>query len=116
MEPILVNLKKAISVLGFCLNHKETPLIAKILVLLLLAYIVSPVDLIPDFIPIFGLMDEMIIIPIGMYVIYRLIPEELIKQSEDTNKKIEKWLVVLGLFIVITIWVITIVCIWYLIK
>ncbi|WP_058479799.1 MULTISPECIES: YkvA family protein [Legionella] len=50
---------------------------AKCVVVITLAYALSPIDLIPDFIPVIGLLDDLIIIPFGIYLAIKLIPEEI---------------------------------------
>src|SRR5471030_139499 len=57
-------LKAETLVLWFCCKHPGTPLAAKILATLVVAYALSPIDLIPDFIPVIGYLDDVILIPI----------------------------------------------------
>ena len=85
---------------------KRTPWLVKAGLFLLIAYIISPIDLIPDFIPILGLLDEMILVPIFFSIFYVFIPEEV---KHDVNNK--KTRLVFnqsfrntGVIIVITIW------------
>ncbi|MAS81969.1 MAG: hypothetical protein CMF45_04710 [Legionellales bacterium] len=60
---------------------RHTLCYAKVILTLTLAYITSPIDLIPDFIPIIGLLDEIILIPIVYRYVTELIPEE-VKQNQ----------------------------------
>jgi uncharacterized membrane protein YkvA (DUF1232 family) len=72
--------------LWFCARHPETPRTAKVVALLLAAYAFSPIDLIPDFIPVLGFLDEMILLPVGIAFCLRLIPQSIIaecRQSAD---------------------------------
>ena len=55
----------------------RVPWHAKILALAVAAYALSPIDLIPDFIPIVGYLDELIILPLGIWLVVSLIPEEV---------------------------------------
>jgi uncharacterized membrane protein YkvA (DUF1232 family) len=55
----------------------ETPLAAKIVAMIVAAYAFSPIDLIPDFIPIIGLLDDAILVPLGIALAIRLIPADL---------------------------------------
>lgn len=59
-------LKGEIVALWFCTRHARTPFIAKALVVALVAYAFSPMDLIPDFIPVLGYVDELILLPVGI--------------------------------------------------
>lgn len=50
---------------------------AKILALAVAAYAVSPIDLIPDFIPVLGYLDDLILVPLGIFIVVRLIPKDV---------------------------------------
>lgn len=90
------------------MRDKRTPWYAKALVVLVLAYIISPIDIIPDFIPVIGLLDEIILVPIALAFIFKLIPDsvkqdEPLKQIDDASKK---KLIFLGVFLIVSVWVI----------
>lgn len=70
--------------LWFCRSHPRTPLAAKILAALVVAYAFSPIDLIPDFIPVLGYLDDLLIVPVGIYLALRLIPEDVVAQSRES--------------------------------
>jgi uncharacterized membrane protein YkvA (DUF1232 family) len=73
-------IKREISVLYFALRHTGTPWYAKAVGILTVGYALSPIDLIPDFIPVLGLLDDLIILP-GMIVLtLRLIPKQVIDE------------------------------------
>ena len=59
----------------------RTPLPVKILAGAVAAYALSPIDLIPDFIPIFGYLDDLIVVPIGLVIVLRLIPPEVLASA-----------------------------------
>jgi uncharacterized membrane protein YkvA (DUF1232 family) len=61
-------------------RHPATPWYAKLLVAGFVAYAFSPIDLIPDFIPILGYVDELIVIPLGVALALRLIPPEVMAE------------------------------------
>ena len=71
-------LKAELLVLWFCRSHPDTPLAAKLLVILVVAYAFSPIDLIPDFIPVLGYLDDVILVPLGIWLVFRLIPAHVI--------------------------------------
>ena len=58
-------LKAQLLTLWFCRSHPDTPLPAKIAAALVVAYAFSPIDLIPDFIPVIGYLDDLVIVPLG---------------------------------------------------
>jgi uncharacterized membrane protein YkvA (DUF1232 family) len=61
--------------LWFCCRHPGMPLLPKLLALLVVGYFLSPIDLIPDFIPVLGYLDELILLPVSIYLILKLVPE-----------------------------------------
>jgi uncharacterized membrane protein YkvA (DUF1232 family) len=64
--------------LWFCCRHPGTPLLPKFFALLVVGYFLSPIDLIPDFIPVLGYLDELILLPISIYFILKLIPHPIL--------------------------------------
>lgn len=68
-----------------CLAYMDprTPWYAKALFACLIAYALSPLDLIPDFIPILGQVDDVILIPLGMALAMRMIPQEVLMESRQ---------------------------------
>ncbi len=62
--------------LYYAARDPRTPLAAKIIAGLVVAYALSPIDLIPDFIPVLGLLDELILLPLGIALALRLIPAQ----------------------------------------
>ena len=58
-------------------KHPDTPLAPKLVAIAVLAYAVSPIDLIPDFIPVLGLLDDIVLLPIGVALAVRLTPAHL---------------------------------------
>lgn len=67
-------LKREAVTLWFCYRHPQTPLLAKLLAIGIVAYAFSPIDLIPDFIPVLGLLDEAILLPGAIWFTLKLIP------------------------------------------
>lgn len=82
-------LKADVLALWFCQKHPETPLGAKIMAILIVAYALSPIDLIPDFIPIIGYLDDLIIIPIGVFLTLKMLPAIVLNESRS---KADEWL------------------------
>jgi uncharacterized membrane protein YkvA (DUF1232 family) len=74
-------LKREVLVLYFAVRDPRTPLAAKIVAGLVVAYALSPIDLIPDFIPVLGYLDDLILVPLGIALCLRLIPEPILVES-----------------------------------
>ncbi|MCQ4866289.1 YkvA family protein [Pseudoflavonifractor phocaeensis] len=79
-------LKTDIPALYLCLKSKETPVFPKILAAITVAYALSPVDLIPDFIPVLGYLDDIFLLPALIALIIRLIPKETLWQFREEAK------------------------------
>jgi uncharacterized membrane protein YkvA (DUF1232 family) len=73
-------LKTDIPAVFLAMKHKNTPILAKILAAIAIGYVLSPIDLIPDFIPVIGLLDDLIIVPALIVIIIKLIPDEVFKE------------------------------------
>lgn len=71
-------LKAEAVTLWFCYRDPRTPLIAKILAIGVVAYAFSPIDLIPDFIPVLGLLDEAILLPLGIWLTLKFVPKPVL--------------------------------------
>lgn len=71
------SLKRETMALYYAARDPRTPLAAKVLAAMVAAYALSPIDLIPDFIPVLGLLDDMILLPLGIALVLRLIPAEV---------------------------------------
>ncbi len=79
-------LKRDILALWIAARSKETPLLAKLVASATAAYALSPIDLIPDFIPVLGYADDLLIVPFGIMLATRLIPEDMM---ENYRRKAE---------------------------
>ncbi len=74
-------LKTEIHALLIAYRDPRTPWLAKGLVLLVVAYALSPIDLIPDFIPLLGYLDDLILLPLGIALAIRLIPMDVLDEA-----------------------------------
>lgn len=74
-------MKLEVMALAVAAQDTRTPRRAKILLLFLLAYAASPIDLIPDFIPVLGLLDEVVLLPLGVWFVVRMIPPEVMEAA-----------------------------------
>jgi uncharacterized membrane protein YkvA (DUF1232 family) len=102
-------LKLKVLTLWFSYRHPNIPALPKLIALLLVAYAFSPIDLIPDFIPVIGYLDDLVILPIGVYFLTKLIPEPIWSESEQKarywiEEKKGKPKSYAGVVIVVVIW------------
>jgi uncharacterized membrane protein YkvA (DUF1232 family) len=102
------SLKKDVLILWFTAKNPKTPLAPKAICFFIVAYALSPIDLIPDFIPVLGYIDDLILLPILIWIVIQLIPNTIIQSSRTQAKE---WLTQnlnpkskFGLLIVIFIW------------
>lgn len=90
-------LKTDIPAVFLCLKSKGTPLAAKILAGITVVYALSPIDLIPDFIPVLGYLDDIIILPVLIVLTIRLIPRDIFERFQKEaqgmwqNGRPKKW-------------------------
>lgn len=100
-------LKSEVQVLMIAYKDKRTPLSAKILISITVGYLLSPIDLIPDFIPVLGLLDDLIIVPLLITFSIKLIPQNVLNDAREKVKnnsqryKKANWLFAI---IIIVIW------------
>ena len=74
-------LKKEITALYYAYQHPGLPVMPKIVIIITVGYALSPIDLIPDFIPILGYLDDLILIPALISLSIKLIPDEIMRES-----------------------------------
>jgi uncharacterized membrane protein YkvA (DUF1232 family) len=75
------SLKKNLAAIFLALKNKETPWYAKVVAGITIGYALSPIDLIPDFVPLLGYLDDLIILPLLIALSIKLIPKSIMKQS-----------------------------------
>ena len=74
-------LKRQTLVVYFAARDPRTPWLARLLALGIAAYALSPIDLIPDFIPVVGYLDDLLIVPLGLMLVLRLLPAGVLQQQ-----------------------------------
>jgi uncharacterized membrane protein YkvA (DUF1232 family) len=105
-------LKAEVQALVLAYRHPQTPWYAKAFAGLVIAYSLSPIDLIPDFIPVLGYLDDLILVPLGITLAIRMIPVEVMAEcraqaeAEPWDGKPKNWL---GAVIIAALWVVCIV-------
>ena len=74
------HLKTELVAIGLSLKDPRTPWYARAVAAIVVAYALSPIDLIPDFIPVLGYLDDLILVPLGIVLAIRLIPREVLEE------------------------------------
>lgn len=80
-------LNREISAVFVAMKHPDTPLYAKIAAGLCVAYALSPIDLIPDFIPVLGYLDDLLILPFLIWLAIKMTPEDVYAQCLEESEK-----------------------------
>ena len=82
-------LKRETHALYLAARHPQTPWYAKLFVAGVVAYALSPIDLIPDFIPVLGFLDDLILIPLGVVVAVKLIPPDVLAECRARAEDVD---------------------------
>ena len=110
-------LKRQSMVLYYAVRDPRTPLGVKLLAGAIVAYALSPIDLIPDFIPILGYLDEVILLPLAIAIALKLLPEAVLQdaqvQAESALNRPKNYkaaviivLIWIALAVVLTVWLV----------
>ena len=75
-------------VLYLAYRHPRTPWYAKVFAALVVGYVFSPIDPIPDFIPGVGLLDEMVVVPIGVLIAAKMIPQQVMEECQERAREV----------------------------
>jgi uncharacterized membrane protein YkvA (DUF1232 family) len=109
------NLKKQIFILYYACKDKRVPWYAKLFTACVVAYAFSPIDLIPDFIPILGYLDDVILLPLGILLALKMIPKNVLSECEAkaeermNGTKPKNWIagsIIVLIWGVIVLWVV----------
>jgi len=108
-----VKLKNEITAVYYARQSPKVKLLPRVIIILTLGYALSPVDLIPDFIPVLGYLDDLIIIPVLIALSIKLIPQDIMAVSREKASKEPLHLKKNGIFAVLFIifWAVLIACI-----
>ena len=109
--------KRDAVMLWFARSHPKTPLLPRILTVATVAYALSPIDLIPDFIPVLGYLDDVIIVPVMIWLVVRMLPADVI---DDSRARADAWMAqhhhkpasYAGALVVMSIWALACYCAW----
>jgi uncharacterized membrane protein YkvA (DUF1232 family) len=87
-------------------RDSRTPWHARVFGLLVAAYALSPIDLIPDFIPVLGLLDDAVILPLGIWLFVKMLPEGVFEEHRaEAAAAAERPGSAWGALIVVTVWI-----------
>ena len=97
--------------LYLCYKDPRVPWYAKVFMAVVIGYAISPIDLIPDFIPVLGYLDDLIIVPAGIYLAIKMIPRGIMeecreKATSNPFSRRAKWIMA---GIIISIWILVII-------
>lgn len=97
-------LKQDVVALWFAARDPRTPTVAKLVAAMVAAYALSPIDLIPDFIPVLGYLDDLLIVPFGILLAVKLIPRPLMAEFRLQAAGRDKPMSRAGLAFIILVW------------
>lgn len=98
------HLKKQIMILYFAVRDPRMPWHAKLVAAMVAAYALSPIDLIPDFIPILGYLDDVILLPLGIWLALKLIPGEVRSEAAIKAENAKRPVSKVGATVIIVLW------------
>ena len=112
------SIKLMIPALYFAMRHKDTPWLPKALAALTVAYALSPIDLIPDFIPVIGYLDDALILPALGALTIKLIPKHVMTECKIQAEALwngegkSKWVYAIPIFIIyalVIVWIVSLI-------
>jgi uncharacterized membrane protein YkvA (DUF1232 family) len=101
-----LSIKRDVVAVWIAARDPRVPWFAKALAFAVAAYALSPVDLIPDFIPVLGYLDELIIVPLGLLLVIRLVPPDLMLEFRaEAVRRASAPRSIVAAFVIVTIWI-----------
>lgn len=92
-------------------RHPRTPWYARVFAALVVGYVFSPIDPIPDFIPGVGLLDEMVVVPVGVLIAAKMIPREVFEECREKARGVaegEKPVSRVAAVVVVAVWLLSV--------
>ena len=108
IKTITDRIESEVRALYLAYRHEKTPFLARACIICVVAYAISPIDLIPDFIPVIGYLDDLILLPMGIWLAIRMIPPDIMVQCRaESQAPIEfagpvRWI---GVLFIVILWV-----------
>ncbi|MGI4840956.1 MAG: YkvA family protein [Janthinobacterium lividum] len=114
-------LKANLLLLWLCCRQPDMPWRPKVVAIVTVAYAVSPIDLIPDFIPVLGFLDDMLLLPLGIALALKMIPAPLLQRCRVQAQAMAgqriacagRWIMSMG---IVMVWLLAGACTWRLIE
>lgn len=113
------SLKSETYALYLAYKDPRTPWYARLMLLIVVGYALSPIDLIPDFIPIIGSLDDLIIVSLGFFLAMKMIPKEVLEECREKAKERSgkaRKIIWTAAIIIVTIWLLAIYLIYRIFK
>lgn len=99
------DLNREVVAVYFAARDPRTPLVVRLLAVLVAAYALSPIDLIPDAVPVLGYVDDLVLVPLGLALVVRLVPPEVMQASRaKAAERLARPRSVLGAVLVVSLW------------
>jgi uncharacterized membrane protein YkvA (DUF1232 family) len=98
-------IKRDVVALWHAARDRRVPWLAKAVAAAVAAYALSPIDLIPDFVPILGYLDDLVIVPIGIMLAVRLVPANLMEEFRNVAMRRDKPVSKVGATFIVGVWV-----------
>jgi len=101
-------LKTEVLALYLAARHPDTPWYAKLFLVAIVAYALSPIDLIPDFIPVLGLVDEIVLLPFAIVLAVKMVPAGVMSECRaraSQHEQNDSWMGRIGAVLVVLVWV-----------
>jgi uncharacterized membrane protein YkvA (DUF1232 family) len=106
-------LKREVMTLYFAARDQRTPILARGLAFLVVGYALSPFDLIPDVIPVLGLLDDLILVPLGIWLVLKFVPAIVLEAAREKASELESrpvsWV---GAAFMVLVWLLTAFLVW----
>ena len=83
LKQLARKLKNEVYAIYLASKDSRTPWYARMLAVVIVAYVFSPLDFIPDFIPILGYLDDLILVPLGLWLVIKLIPTQILAECRE---------------------------------
>jgi len=100
-------IKRDVHAVWLAARHPGTPWYAKALALAVAAYALSPIDLIPDFIPVLGYLDDLVIVPLGILLVTRLVPPFVMAACrEEAAEADRRPRSLMGAMVIVLLWLV----------
>lgn len=107
LKKLILRIRHDAMTVYFVARDPRTPFLVRLLAFAVAAYALSPIDLIPDFIPVLGYLDDILLLPIGIILVIKLVPAEVISESRaHANELSAKPTSYAGAVVIVGIWLI----------